>query len=134
MAFKLDQSPSYRWPVKVTLLGEDGTPAESEFQVDFKRLSQSELEKLIEDFRSENAEVKVTDKTFCQQYVLGWDGIQETTGGQLLFSPVALDQMLDIIGVQAAIVRAFFDSVRKGQEKNSVTQPDPGLTQQRVLN
>lgn len=126
MAFKLDQSPSYRWPVEVSMLDENGSQVQHNFQVDFKRLSQTELEKVVEDFRSEDLGSKLTDRSFCEKYVVGWDQVQSADGTPLAFSGSALASLLDVVRVATEIVLAWFESIKVGQEKNSNRQPEPG--------
>lgn len=128
MAFKLDLSPSYRWPVSFTITGEDGAPTPCVLELDFKRLKQSELEELIKQLTSDDSRGRLADRDFCLAHVLGWHGVKDNEDKDLAFSIEGLLTLLEIVGVQGAIVRAYFDSVKVGQEKNSQPQPEPGLT------
>lgn len=132
MAFKLDQSPSYRWPVTVKVIGENGDIEEHSFFIQFRRMKQSELTKLGEDSNSG----AITDDQFMEHIILGWEGLIGEDGKDIQFSVPALLSLKDIltvdpvehqaVTVSVAIIRAFYNSLRGGQEKNSVKPPEPG--------
>ena len=139
MAFKLNQSPSYRWPVNVSVVGESGDIEEHVFFVQFRRFKkQSELLKIGEDTKSG----AMNDDQFMEYVVLGWSGLIGENGEEIPFSTEALLSFKDILTVDPVehqatslsivIIRAFYDSIRGGQEKNSVKLPEPGPTQPAV--
>lgn len=126
MAFKLDQSPSYRWPVPHMQVSEDGTCEEVLFHVRYKRMLQPEIEKVIEEFQAEPPSVKLNDRAFCERYVVGFDEVESEDGTPLLFSETGLSTLLDRARVATSITLAWFESIKIGQEKNSVKLPEPG--------
>jgi len=125
MAFKLDLSTKYRWPVTVRIPGEDGKPEDSTFHLDFKRMSQSEVEGIVKEFTAQKDDdptvqkPSMTDQDFLDRVLVGWYGPLEADGAEIPFSREAVLRVCDIIGVRAAMVRAWFESIREGAAKNS---------------
>lgn len=115
MAFRLDLSPTYRWPVRLKVPGEDGTMQDAHFNVDFVRLKQSEVAEIAKQAGDGN----LTDSEFARRVVKGLPDIEDGAGNPIPFSMEALDKVCEIVGVQAAIVRAWFESISEGAQKNS---------------
>ena len=112
--FVLSQSDNYKWPVTVELPG-DGRPVKQNFDAVFKRLSQSEIEKLVASVSDDDTGAYVT---IARQILVGWKGVTDATGAELPYSETVRDQLLDIAGMAATVVQAFFASVAGGKRKN----------------
>lgn len=111
--FIVTQSSAYKWPVKVQIAVDGGRFNEQTFDAEFKRLSQTE----IEAFRASVASDTYSPKDIAKQVVAGWSGVQDANG-DIPFSDSALNSVLDIPGVAASIVIAYFDSVNGVTRKN----------------
>ena len=113
MAFTLDQSDSYCWPVKVEQAGDGGKFEQHSFDVQFRRLSQTRIDALAEAGQMGEQ----TDRATCKELIVGWAGI--TSGAdEVPFSQLALDKLLDIAGVPKAIILAWAESLQGARAKN----------------
>ena len=100
--FKINQSASFFWPVTVNIPGDGGKFEKHTFDAEFKRVSQSEILAMHEDIKAD----KTTDRSFCEQVLVGWKGITED-GQEVPFTPTTMAAVLDIPSVAASIVLAF---------------------------
>jgi len=112
--FSISKSTSYKWPVSVETPADGGKWEKQTFDVEFKRLSQSRIKKLIVDAGEGNA----TDNEICREVVLDWSGIKDADGEPLPFSEAARDLILDEPGVAGAIVTAMLASLSGNKTKN----------------
>jgi hypothetical protein len=116
--FKIQQSPSYLWPVTLPLVGEDGTVKNHEFHLMFKRLSSHEVTEL------QGRLGEVEDRALACEMVVGFGtDVVDARGIPLDISPDALTQLLNIHRVPYFIAKAFLDSLSAevkevAQEKN----------------
>lgn len=110
--FKISQSATFRWPVKFQTVAQDGRQEAQSFDAEFKRLTQTRL-KEIADKRAE-----ITDDDFCREVLLGWSGIKDEDGNDLPFSESNRDRLLDVMGVPAQIIFAFYDAINGARRKN----------------
>jgi len=112
--FVLNLSHSYLWPVKVKLPADGGRLEESDFDVEFKRIPQSRVLELLDKVgERENTVLDVT-----REIVLGWKRVHDSDKKEIPFSSDALEKLLEVTGVAAAIANAFFDSARGIKAKN----------------
>jgi hypothetical protein len=112
MAFVLKQSDSYSWPVTVEFPVDGGRFEKQTFDVELKRLSQSRIQEVIDGKGTTN------DADFSKEVVIGWKGVSDIEGAEVPFSTAALDQLLNVPLVGAAIVEAFFASLTGAKRKN----------------
>lgn len=112
--FKLDTSPTYRYPVAVELLDADGKPAKAEFKIDFARLKQSEIDDLLKKSRDGD----IDDNAVSHRVVKGWDGVQDADGQPLAFNAENLDALLDVVPVRPAVITAWIESLSGAKRKN----------------
>lgn len=108
--FVINKSLSYKWPVTIKIPVDGGRYEEHTFDVQFRRLSQQEI-------RSAISGDSPADDDFVRKVVTGWSGITDENG-DLPFSDTALARVMDIPGVSAAIITAFFESVSGVVRKN----------------
>ncbi len=113
MGFCIKQSDTYVWPVSVKLPTNGGRYDTQTFDVEFRRVSQARIEELLEQGRS----AEINDRAVCGELVAGWQGITDGTG-EVPFSDAAFRQLLDIPGIQAAIIAAWFESLSGEKRKN----------------
>lgn len=113
--FKIDQEPSYEWPVNVFIPRNGGKFVKSTFIGEFKALPQSEIDSILRDVR-EGAD----DADFCAESLIGWSGVQDADGSELRFSDEAKAKLLNIPYARHAVVTAFFESISgAARRKNS---------------
>jgi hypothetical protein len=112
--FVLTQSPTFAWTVKFELPGKDGRAEKHSFGVEFKRLSQAR----IKEIRDLILKGELHDADLVKEVLVGWKDVRDENG-DVPFSIPALERMLDITGVGAAIVFAFFDTIELAKRKNS---------------
>ena len=111
--FNIVVSASYTWPVKVVLPVSGGRSEAHSFDVEFRRLGKAAVQALQE--RAIAPEADPAD--LAREIVLGWSGVSDGAA-DIPFSDTALRHVLDIQGVAAAIVRAYFESVLGAARKN----------------
>lgn len=105
MAFKLNQSGTFRWPVKVSTPKDGGGYETGTFDAVFKRLPRSESEALGDAVLSGDK----SGLDAVREIMVGWHGVLDD-GVEMPFSPSNLDKLLDIQGVAVAIFRAFTEA------------------------
>ncbi len=111
--FKITTSDTFKWPVEVRIPTDGGRHLKSSFDAEFRRLPQSQLEKLAERLVQNEGEAAAV----CREIVVGWDGIEDD-GGAVRFSEEALGRVLDIPGVVPALIGSYFDALRGLERKN----------------
>lgn len=115
MTFVLSKSVTIKWPVTVEIPADGGKLDKQTFEVEFKKLSKSELEKFFEGSREDGA----TDVTLCCDIMVGWSGVSEADGSHIPFSKEAVARVLDAEPkIGAAIIGAFLESRTGSRIKN----------------
>lgn len=111
--FKIDQSISYSWPIKVELPADGGKVEVHTFDGHFKRLSQ---ERIVEiNKAAESGDMNELD--LSKEVLVGWKGIFEGDK-EVPFSEEAKEKLLNIAMVPKAIVIAFYESLAGAKRKN----------------
>ena len=126
MAFVLKQSSSYLWPVSFDVPVDGGRHEKNTFDAELKRLPQSRIVEIQEAVqkrlsaiqRGEEADGMITDHEIAVEILIGWTGITDDTGEQVPFSEKAKAELLDVPTVTAAVVTAYFGSLRGAKRKN----------------
>lgn len=129
MAFVLQLSPSYTWPVPFDMPIDGGKFRRESFEAVFKRLPQSRIEEIMaaeqalrvayERGSGEIKELMNAARDHAAEILVGWSGIKEVDGGEdLPFSKRALKQLLEVPMMAGAILQAYGDSLQKAKSKN----------------
>jgi len=126
MAFVLKQSSSYTWPVSVKLPADGGKFEKQTFDAQFKRLPQGRINEIQVDVqtrikaseRNETLESGISDQSIADELLVGWSGVVDGDGDEILFSEELKEQLLDISTVASAIIVAYFDSLTGSKAKN----------------
>ena len=129
MAFILDLSESYSWPVTVKVPHDGGRFRSFTFEAEFRRVSQERREQLgrqlmrqkriIED--GDMADDFLTPRQIADELLVGWSGIMDTEGEgakPVPFSEKVKAQLLNIGDVADAILAAWNDSIPGAKAKN----------------
>ena len=113
MAFVLDQSGTYSWPVTVEFPVDGGRFQKQTFDAEFKRLEQPRIKEVMLQINGD----EIGDRELCEEVLVGWSGIKDSKGDDVPFSMATRQMLLDIALVAGAVVRAWFDSLGKGKFK-----------------
>ena len=112
--FTLDLSPKYWWPVTFRVPAADTMQlADMSFEAEFRRMSTEQVDAM---FRRAG-EQGIPDSTLAREVIVGWRQVVGA-GGAIPFTAEALTQLLAVPGAGSAIMKAFFESISKGAEKN----------------
>lgn len=101
--FKISASATYTAPVTIEL---PGSKQKNIFDAEFRRLSQQEVENLMERAR----EGGMSDAAFVREVMTGWQGVADESG-DLEFSAANLDKLLAVYPVAACIIKAYTGSL-----------------------
>ena len=129
MAFILDQSESYSWPVTVKVPQDGGRFRSFTFDAEFKRVSQERREQLGRQLMRQKRtwddgnmeEDFLTPRQIADELLVGWSGIMDTEGAdaqQVPFSDTIKAQLLNIGDVADAILEAWNASIPGAKAKN----------------
>jgi hypothetical protein len=113
--FKLMQSDSYFWPVKIDVPSDGGKHDVQTFDVQLKRVSQSRLLEM----KTEVLANTMTDASFAREVVIGWKGITDADGNDVPFSVDTLEKLLDIVTVAGSIAKAAMASYDGGAKRKN---------------
>lgn len=112
--FKLAQSASYKWSVKIELPVDGGKFEKATFDAEFKRLSQSRINEL----RAQMEQPGYTEQELAKEVLIGWAGVVDGEGNEIPFSEGNRDKLLDVPMVAVGIGMAFFESLAGARRKN----------------
>jgi hypothetical protein len=123
MAFKLQQSATYVWPVKIVLPIDGGKRLTETFDATFRRLPQSRINEIIKLARLQERgrledDQELEDQDAAREIMVGWDGVEDDDGKAIPFSESAVKQLLEIPTVAGQIVKAWFGSLAEAKRKN----------------
>ena len=120
MAFVLKQSPYYRWTCNIILTNEEGRKVSNRVDVKFKRIATSRIEEIVAQAKA----IKDDDESSFDllgvllEVMADWDGVEETAGKPLPFSPEALEAVLEVPSVGAQLLEQWFNSVNHQKSKS----------------
>jgi hypothetical protein len=112
--FIINKSDSYFWPVRVQVPVDGGRFKEETFEAEFHRLTQSQVEALLEKLNS--GELKEFD--FMLALMKGWKGVKADGAEDLVFNDTNLALLLDLPNVSASLFEAWKDSRIGAKRKN----------------
>jgi len=110
--FKISHNATYFWPVTVELPADGGKFEKHTFDAQFKRLPQKRLDEIFD----RNAEVK--DSDVITEILVGWKGIVDDQGNEVVYSETNRDELLQIARVRSGILAAFLESLAGAKRKN----------------
>jgi hypothetical protein len=126
MAFVLKQTTTYSWPVAFDVPADGGRFVKQSFDAEFTRPTQSRIVEIQEAVykrlraiqNDQDTDGMITDQEIAEEVLVGWSGVDDGEGAEVPFSEKAKQQVLDVPSVSAAIVEAFFDSLKGAKRKN----------------
>ena len=107
--FKIAASPFYWYTVEIPFRLEGGKIEIRKIEAKFKRLSQKEVEDLLDPNQPPRK-----DRELLNDVMLDWKGVGDEGGAPLDFTPTNFDAFLGVIPVQSTLVKAFFQSMQGG--------------------
>lgn len=112
MSFILDNEESHFFPVQVPMLDKDGRKRQFQFDAEFTRLPQAELEELLarvrEGAKNDNP---VKDSEILDRVLIGWRKVQDSEGRELEVNADNRHRLLQKVPVQSCIVKAWMKSL-----------------------
>lgn len=105
--FRISASPAYWAKVEVPIKLEDGKEQIMKFDAQFKRVTQEELEELIERGRKG----QLPDSQLLDQVWLNWRGVGDEAGEELTFNATNRARLTALVPTQSCVVKAFFNSI-----------------------
>lgn len=121
MAFVLKRSDSYSWPVTFSQPSDGGKRVKSQFVAKFARLAQSRIVQIQEQVQKRidgDESQTISDISMAEEVLVGWEGIQDENGEELLFSEQVKSELLEVPMLSATIVEAYFSSLVEEKRKN----------------
>ena len=124
MALRLTQSPTYKWPVKVTIPTDGGKRETSTFTAEFRRLKQSRISEIISSGQRKSkgealdADQDLSDLELLGEIMAGWDDVKDDDGELIPFSRAALEMMSELPTVAGQIAEQWLESLQKAKAKN----------------
>ena len=112
--FKLANSSTYRYPVTVTQIGEDGTTVTGQFEAEFRRIPLAEREEFDRRYRGPEG----GDDWLCDQVLVGWEGWVGEDDQPLPVTPENKAALISADGLSYAISSAYWISRRRGRVGN----------------
>lgn len=116
--FKLDESPTYWYPVVVEMTAQEGGRKQKfTFEAEFNRITQDELNEIFRVRGEDDAPLK--DSEVLDRVFVGWRDIQDASGHPLQVNASNREQLLNRFPVPGCIVKAFLKSIGiEGKAKN----------------
>lgn len=132
MAFVLDQSTWYRWPVSFDVADDGGWERQS-FDGHFARLGQDRVNYLIAAASARVAQIQrgelnvddevIDDISIASEVLVGWEGILDAKGGEVPYSDGSKAKLLKVEAVATAIVTAWAESIHGSKKPTSKKPP-----------
>lgn len=94
MGFVLKRKETFLWPVKLQLPG-DGEYQKETIELEFKSIKADEFQKMLEK--------KEDDEAFARQLVVGWKGVTDEDGNEVVFNEENFAALLQNMGVASQI-------------------------------
>jgi hypothetical protein len=115
--FKIDENPTYKWPVNVYVPRDGGKFVKATFTAEFKALPQDQIDAVLQSIRDGDP-----DANFAGECLVGWSGVQDSDGTDLPYSDEAKTKLLNMSYVRNAVVTDFFESISGGAARRKNLQ------------
>jgi len=125
MAFILEQSPTFSWPITIREVTDGGRHRTHQFEAVYRRLPASRMEEVrlaYQRIKAAAARDHVIDaiptREIAAEILAGWRGITEADGAEIEFSATSKAQLLEVATVADVLVATFFEAHDKARAKN----------------
>ena len=114
--FCIDLSNTYKQEINATSVDATGKKSAFSFTAIFKRLAQSELEAMAEKVSNEQS--NSTAKQLVKDVLVGWEGINTSSGEVFPFNDENLETVLNVAGLTNVVLSSYLESVAVAKRKN----------------
>lgn len=125
MAFILEQSPTFRWPIVIREVQDGGRVRTHQFDAIYRRLPQSRMEAVQLQYQAMKAAVsrnepldEIPTRGIAEEILEGWEGITDPDGGPVPVTPETRRQLLEVALVADVLVTTYFEAHEKARAKN----------------
>lgn len=125
MAFILEQSPTFSWPITIREVTDGGRHRTHQFEAIYRRLPASRMEEVqlaYQRIKATAARDQVVDaiptREIAAEILAGWKGITDPEGVEVEFTPTSKAQLLEVATVADVLVATFFEAHDKARAKN----------------
>ena len=125
MAFILEQSPTFSWPITIREVTDGGRHRTHQFEAVYRRLPASRMEEVqlaYQRIKAAAARDQVVDaiptREIAAEILAGWRGITDPEGAEVEYSPASKAQLLEVATVADVLVATFFEAHDKARAKN----------------
>ncbi len=125
MAFILEQSPTFKWPITIREVQDGGRVRTHQFDAIYRRLPQSRMEAVQLQYQAMKAAVsrnepldEIPTRAIADEILEGWVGITNPDGSPVEVTPETRRQLLEVPSVADVLVVTFFEAHEKARAKN----------------
>jgi hypothetical protein len=125
MAFILEHSPTFSWPIVIRELVDGGRYRTHQFEAVFNRLPQDRMEEVQLAYHRIKTEVQrdelidaLPTREIASEILAGWKGITNPDGTDVECTPATKEQLLKVATVADVLVATFFEAHEKARAKN----------------
>ena len=125
MAFILEQSPTFSWPITIREVSDGGRHRTHQFEAIYRRLPASRMEEVqlayqkIKVAAARDQEVDaIPTREIAAEILAGWKGITDQAGAEVEFTAASKAQLLEVATVADVLVATFFEAHDKARAKN----------------
>ena len=125
MAFILEQSPTFKWPITIREVQDGGRVRTHQFDAIYRRLPQSRMEAVQLQYQAMKAAVsrnepldEIPTRAIADEILEGWVGITNPDGSPVEVTPETRRQLLEVASVADVLVVTFFEAHEKARAKN----------------
>lgn len=125
MAFILEQSPTFSWPITIREVSDGGRHRTHQFEAIYRRLPASRMEEVqlayqkIKVAAARDQEVDaIPTREIASEILAGWKGITDAAGAEVEFTAASKAQLLEVATVADVLVATFFEAHDKARAKN----------------
>lgn len=125
MAFILEQSPTFKWPIVIREVQDGGRVRTHQFDAIYRRLPQSRMEAVQLQYQAMKAAVtrnepldEIPTRAIADEILEGWEGITEPDGTAVPVTAETRRQLLEVATVADVLVTTYFEAHEKARAKN----------------
>lgn len=116
MAFVLQQTSSYTWPVNLELPTNGGKKVKSKFTAEYARLPQSRINEIAKlakaaEYGRVSDEEELDDKTAAKEILVGWAEVVDDDGEEVDFTVANLELLLEIPTAAGQLIAQWLESM-----------------------
>lgn len=126
MAFVLQQSPTFTWPIVIREVTDGGRIRTHQFDAEFLRLPASKMEEVqlvyqrLKCAAARDEELPpLPTRQLASDILVGWRGITEQDGTEIPYSENAKSKLLEVALVADVLVATYWEAHEKARSKNS---------------